>query len=61
MGVLTLGISMGQWLSLPMVVAGVIMIAWAYRTPSVPPVREMADKPARRRPHANETGLETTA
>lgn len=32
MGVLTLGISMGQWLSLPMVVAGILMIAWAYRT-----------------------------
>ncbi len=32
MGVLTLGISMGQWLSLPMIVAGIIMIAWAYRT-----------------------------
>ena len=32
MGVLTLGISMGQWLSLPMIVAGVLMIAWAYRT-----------------------------
>lgn len=32
MGVLTLGISMGQWLSLPMIVAGVVMIAWAYRT-----------------------------
>jgi phosphatidylglycerol:prolipoprotein diacylglycerol transferase len=32
MGVLTLGISMGQWLSLPMIVVGVIMIAWAYRT-----------------------------
>jgi phosphatidylglycerol:prolipoprotein diacylglycerol transferase len=32
MGVLTLGISMGQWLSLPMVVAGILMIVWAYRT-----------------------------
>ncbi|SEP08338.1 prolipoprotein diacylglyceryl transferase [Nitrosovibrio sp. Nv6] len=36
MGVLTLGISMGQWLSLPMIVAGVIMIAWAYRTRAAP-------------------------
>ena len=24
-------ISMGQWLSLPMVAAGVIMLVWAYR------------------------------
>ena len=29
MGVLTLGISMGQWLSLPMIIAGIWMIAWA--------------------------------
>jgi phosphatidylglycerol:prolipoprotein diacylglycerol transferase len=36
MGVLTLGISMGQWLSLPMIVAGIIMIAWAHRTQSAP-------------------------
>ena len=47
MGVLTLGISMGQWLSLPMIVAGVIMIIWAYRTQSAPAVRETADKSAR--------------
>jgi len=56
MGVLTLGISMGQWLSLPMIVAGVIMIAWAYRTPSVPPMREMADKPARPAPSRKRNG-----
>ena len=29
MGVLTLGISMGQWLSLPMIIAGIWMIVWA--------------------------------
>ena len=29
MGVLTLGVSMGQWLSLPMIIAGIWMIAWA--------------------------------
>jgi phosphatidylglycerol---prolipoprotein diacylglyceryl transferase len=29
MGVLTLGVSMGQWLSLPMIIVGVWMIAWA--------------------------------
>jgi phosphatidylglycerol---prolipoprotein diacylglyceryl transferase len=48
MGVLTLGISMGQWLSLPMIVAGVIMIAWAYRTrPAPAPRREIAEKTGR--------------
>ncbi|MHB1590850.1 MAG: prolipoprotein diacylglyceryl transferase [Sulfuricella sp.] len=31
LGLLALGLSMGQWLSLPMIVAGVAMIAWAYR------------------------------
>ncbi|HET7060653.1 MAG TPA: prolipoprotein diacylglyceryl transferase [Nitrosospira sp.] len=30
MGVMTLGISMGQWLSLPMVIAGILMLYWAY-------------------------------
>ena len=31
LGLLALGLSMGQWLSLPMVVAGVLMLVWAYR------------------------------
>jgi phosphatidylglycerol---prolipoprotein diacylglyceryl transferase len=31
LGLLALGMSMGQWLSLPMVAAGIAMIAWAYR------------------------------
>ncbi len=31
LGLLTLGLSMGQWLSLPMIVAGVLMMVWAYR------------------------------
>ena len=31
LGTLALGLSMGQWLSLPMMVAGVLMIRWAYR------------------------------
>jgi phosphatidylglycerol:prolipoprotein diacylglycerol transferase len=48
MGVLTLGISMGQWLSLPMIVAGVLMIVWAYRTRSEPPpTRESTEKAGR--------------
>jgi phosphatidylglycerol:prolipoprotein diacylglycerol transferase len=31
LGLLTLGLSMGQWLSLPMIVAGMVMLGWAYR------------------------------
>ena len=31
LGLLALGLSMGQWLSLPMVAAGTVMLRWAYR------------------------------
>ncbi|MBI2297264.1 MAG: prolipoprotein diacylglyceryl transferase [Betaproteobacteria bacterium] len=31
LGLLALGWSMGQWLSLPMIVAGLLLLAWAYR------------------------------
>jgi phosphatidylglycerol:prolipoprotein diacylglycerol transferase len=31
LGLLAFGLSMGQWLSLPMVVAGVWMLVWSYR------------------------------
>jgi len=34
-GLLTFGISMGQWLSLPMVLVGIIMMTWAYKRNSV--------------------------
>ena len=30
LGLLSLGLSMGQWLSLPMVIAGIFMMRWAY-------------------------------
>jgi phosphatidylglycerol:prolipoprotein diacylglycerol transferase len=30
-GLMTFGISMGQWLSLPMVLAGIVMMLWSYR------------------------------
>jgi len=30
LGLLALGLSMGQWLSLPMIVGGVVMLIWAY-------------------------------
>lgn len=33
LGLLTFGLSMGQWLSLPMVLAGIGMLAWALRRP----------------------------
>lgn len=31
LGLLALGLSMGQWLSLPMIIAGGAMLAWAFR------------------------------
>lgn len=31
LGLLALGMSMGQWLSLPMIIAGIAMFHWAYR------------------------------
>ncbi|HZP86760.1 MAG TPA: prolipoprotein diacylglyceryl transferase [Burkholderiales bacterium] len=31
LGVLALGLSMGQWLSLPMIIGGILMLIWAYR------------------------------
>jgi phosphatidylglycerol:prolipoprotein diacylglycerol transferase len=31
LGFLALGFTMGQWLSLPMILAGLAMIVWAYR------------------------------
>ncbi len=34
LGLLGLGLSMGQWLSLPMVVIGVVMLRWAQRQPA---------------------------
>jgi phosphatidylglycerol---prolipoprotein diacylglyceryl transferase len=32
LGLLALGFSMGQWLSLPMIAAGVALLWWSYRT-----------------------------
>jgi phosphatidylglycerol:prolipoprotein diacylglycerol transferase len=31
LGLLAMGLSMGQWLSMPMILAGVLMLVWAYR------------------------------
>jgi phosphatidylglycerol---prolipoprotein diacylglyceryl transferase len=31
LGLLAMGLSMGQWLSMPMILAGVVMLVWAYR------------------------------
>jgi phosphatidylglycerol:prolipoprotein diacylglycerol transferase len=33
LGLLALGLSMGQWLSLPMVAAGIALLAWSRRQP----------------------------
>ena len=35
-GMTALGISMGQWLSLPMLVAGIALMVWAYRKKAAP-------------------------
>jgi phosphatidylglycerol:prolipoprotein diacylglycerol transferase len=34
LGLLALGLSMGQWLSLPMVIGGALMLAWVLRRPA---------------------------
>ena len=31
LGLLALGFSMGQWLSMPMIIAGIALFAWSYR------------------------------
>jgi phosphatidylglycerol:prolipoprotein diacylglycerol transferase len=36
LGFLALGLTMGQWLSLPMIVAGLAMMVWAYRRAAKP-------------------------
>ena len=36
LGLLALGLSMGQWLSLPMIFIGIGMMVWAYKRPSNP-------------------------
>ena len=34
LGLLAMNLSMGQWLSIPMVAIGIVMMAWAYRRPA---------------------------
>ncbi len=34
LGLLAFGLSMGQWLSLPMILAGLALLAWAYGSPA---------------------------
>jgi phosphatidylglycerol:prolipoprotein diacylglycerol transferase len=31
LGLLAMGLSMGQWLSLPMILVGIGMLVWSYR------------------------------
>jgi phosphatidylglycerol:prolipoprotein diacylglycerol transferase len=42
LGVLALGFTMGQWLSLPMAVTGMAMLWWAYRKPGIAASEEPA-------------------
>ncbi len=37
LGLLALGLSMGQWLSIPMIVAGIVIVMRAYRRAALPP------------------------
>ncbi|MES2353285.1 MAG: prolipoprotein diacylglyceryl transferase [Pseudomonadota bacterium] len=48
LGLLTLGFSMGQWLSLPMIIGGVGMIVWAYQHRSEVIDTTIKAKPAKR-------------
>ncbi|HEY0906637.1 MAG TPA: prolipoprotein diacylglyceryl transferase, partial [Methylophilus sp.] len=34
LGLLSLGLSMGQWLCVPMLLTGILMLRWAYRKPA---------------------------
>jgi phosphatidylglycerol---prolipoprotein diacylglyceryl transferase len=42
LGFLALGFTMGQWLSIPMVIAGILLMVWAYRNAqkAEPTIRE---------------------
>jgi phosphatidylglycerol:prolipoprotein diacylglycerol transferase len=42
LGLLTMGWSMGQWLSIPMILGGVVMLAWAYWQNKAPARRSTA-------------------
>jgi phosphatidylglycerol:prolipoprotein diacylglycerol transferase len=50
LGFLALGFTMGQWLSLPMIVIGLGMIVWAYHKGSAAPVSTDDRAPARPKP-----------
>jgi len=38
LGLLAMGLSMGQWLSLPMIAIGIAMMAWAYKKKEADPI-----------------------
>lgn len=50
MGLLTFGISMGQWLSIPMILAGFALIVWSGRQPAH---SEPIDRPRKRKTGKN--------
>jgi phosphatidylglycerol:prolipoprotein diacylglycerol transferase len=50
MGLLTFGISMGQWLSIPMILAGFALIVWSGRRPAH---SEPIDRPRKRKTGKN--------
>ncbi len=50
MGLLTFGVSMGQWLSIPMILAGVALIVWSGRHPAP---GESIDRPRKQKAGKN--------
>lgn len=49
MGLLTFGVSMGQWLSIPMILAGLGLILWSRRTKPVQQVEKSRKQKARKK------------
>ncbi len=45
LGLLALGLSMGQWLSIPMIVAGIAVVVFAYRRAASPPPLAASPRP----------------
>ncbi len=55
MGIATLGVTMGQWLSLPMILAGIVAMRWADRQASIDAVKQPIDTETIKQPRKTET------
>lgn len=49
LGLMTFGISMGQWLSLPMIILGAVLVIWAYRHNEQPQLGKVKSQPKRKK------------